>query len=274
MSDQAADSHSIPKSSNSRAMFGLASSPRDAFAMLVVSACIVGTMQVVSWYAPDYVMPSPVKIFREFLQAIIANYASIAVTMLRLTAAIVFCIIVGSLIGVVMGTVSSVRPYLRSLVIINSGIPALSWILIAVFWFKNPEVRIFFILAMIILPFYALNVYDGVRALPKDWLEMFESFRPTRWQSLRMLIIPQVIPYVLMTTKSVIGYATRMVVFAELIGATLGVGAQMGLAQANFRMDIVLAWTFFLILLNIVLQLLLDAVEKAALGWRPSAEPR
>ena len=31
---------------------------------------------------------------------------------------------------------------------INTGIPALSWMLFAVFWFKNPEARIFFILAV------------------------------------------------------------------------------------------------------------------------------
>src|ERR1700753_104319 len=98
MSEQAAtDIRSVSKSVSSRAMFGLVRSPKDAFAMLVVSLCIVAVMEVVSWYAPDYVMPSPVKIFRELFQAVILNYASIAVTMLRLTAAIVFCIFTGSL---------------------------------------------------------------------------------------------------------------------------------------------------------------------------------
>ena len=70
---------------------------------------------------------------------------------------------------------------------------------------------------------------------------MCESFRPSRLQMLRYLIVPQVIPYVFMTTKSTVGYAFRMLIFAELIGSSVGIGALMGLAQASFRMDDVVA---------------------------------
>ena len=50
----------------------------------------------------------------------------------------------------------------------------------AVFWFKNPELRMFFIMVVIVVPIYALNIHDGIRAMPKEWLEMCESFRPSR----------------------------------------------------------------------------------------------
>ncbi|MGG2362420.1 hypothetical protein ACE4Z5_26135, partial [Salmonella enterica] len=89
------------------------------------------------------------------------------VTVARLLVAAGFSIVVGTAIGCAMGMFMPIRPYLRSLVVIDSGIPALSWMLIAVFWFKAPEARIFFILTVILLPFYALNVHDGIRALPK-----------------------------------------------------------------------------------------------------------
>ena len=79
--------------------------------------------------------------------------------------------------------------------------------LMAVFWFKSPELRMFFILVVIVVPIYALNIHDGIRAMPKEWLEMCESFRPSRWQVLRYLILPHIVPYVLMTTKSTVGYA-------------------------------------------------------------------
>jgi len=41
------------------------------------------------------------------------------------------------------------------------------------------------------------------------------------------LIVPHIVPYVILTTKSVSGYAIRMIVFAELIGAAVGVGARL-----------------------------------------------
>ena len=165
-------------------------------------------------------------------------------------------------------------PFLKALVVIDTGIPALSWMLIAVFWFKNPETRIFFILTVILLPFYALNIYEGVRALPKDLIDMVESFRASRWQVLRFLVLPHIVSYIFLTTKSVIGYAIRMVIFAELVASAVGVGSRMSLAQSTFRIDQVLAWTFFLVILNLVLQALVNAVETVAMRWRPEVEVR
>ena len=246
----------------------------DAFATTVVIAVILGMMEVGSWFVADYIMPSPGKIFVALLGTLSEDYVSIVVTLARLFAAVAFSMLLGTTLGILMGTVEWLRPYLRAAIVIDAGIPALSWILLAVFWFKSPETRIFFILTVILVPFYALNVHDGIRALSKDWVEMFESFRPSRGQMLTKLIIPHIVPYVLMTTKSVIGYATRMVIFAELIAATIGIGASMGLAQAVFKIDEVLAWTVLLVVLNVLLQVAITATENRLLHWRAEAAVR
>jgi len=246
----------------------------DAFATAVVIALIVIAMQVASYFTPDYIMPPPAKVLAALWQTLTHDYFSVFVTLARLFAAVAFSMLLGTALGVLMGTVDWLRPFLRSAVVIDSGIPALSWILLAVFWFKNSEIRIFFILVVILVPFYSLNVYDGIRALSKEWLEMFESFRPSRMQLLRMLILPHIVPYILLTTKSVIGYATRMVVFAELIAAAVGIGARMGLAQAVFKIDEVLAWTVLLVVLNVMLQLVITLVERRLLRWRAEAAVR
>jgi NitT/TauT family transport system permease protein len=155
-----------------------------------------------------------------------------------------------------------------------SGVPALSWMLLAVLWFPSTEARIFFVLFVVMFPFYALNAYEGIRALPRDWVEMLDVFRPTRRQLLRMLIVPQLIPYVLLTTKSVSGYAIRMVVFAELIGAATGAGARLAQAQGMLRVDRVFAWTILLVIVNFMVQGLVSAVDRRLLAWRPAVEIR
>lgn len=241
---------------------------------LIVAATILALMQVASFFLPAYIMPSPLAVAGALADALGQDWLQILVTLGRLFSAVLCSMLLGTLIGLAMGTFSGLRPYLRSLVIIDTGIPALSWMLVAVFWFKNPEARIFFILVVILIPFYALNVHDGIRALPKDWLEMCESFRPSRLQVLRYLIVPQLVPYVLMTTKSMIGYATRMVIFAELIGSAIGIGARMGLAEATFHMEQVIAWTVLLVILNLVLQALITLAELRLLKWRPEAALR
>ncbi len=246
----------------------------ERWATPIVVIGLAAAMQIASFFAPPYIAPSPLTIMSALVEVLTDETLDVAVTLLRLLVALICSMVLGTLLGIVMAMVPSARPYLRALVVIDTGIPAVSWILVAVFWFKNPEHRIFFILMVILIPFYALNILDGIRAMPKDWLEMCQCFRPSRMQVIRYLIYPQIVPYILMTTKSVFGYATRMIIFAELIGASLGAGARMGLAQATFRMDVVLAWTVLLVSLTLVAQAGVELVERRVLKWRPDIEVR
>jgi NitT/TauT family transport system permease protein len=247
---------------------------RDLIAVVVVVIAIGIVMQVASGFVPDYIMPSPVAIGRAIMELLGNEAMHVVITLGRLAVAILFSMAVGVSIGLLMATSKRVGPYLRALVIIDTGIPALSWMLVAVFWFKEPETRIFFILTVILLPFYALNVYEGVRSMSSEWLDMLESFRPSRWQTLRYLIIPHTVSYVLLTTKSVIGYAIRMVIFAELVASAVGIGSRMSFAQSTFRIDQVLAWTFLLVILNLLFQWLAGLAEKHLLKWRKEVTVR
>jgi NitT/TauT family transport system permease protein len=247
---------------------------RDVIANIVVVLVIVVAMQLWSEVAPPYIMPAPRISGAAILNALGSDYLQILITVIRLVVAVLFALVVGSVLGALMALVRPLQPFLKSIIFIDTGVPALSWMLFAIFWFKAPEARVFFILAMILLPFYALNVADGIRALSRDLVEMAETFRPTRWQLFRLLILPHTIPYILMTTRSIIGYAIRMTVFAELLSVSTGIGARMGLAQSNFQMEGVIAWTVILVVLNLLIQALVAAVEKSLLHWRPEVTVR
>lgn len=246
----------------------------DFMAPVVVTIVLGILMEIASRFVPDYIMPSPVQILQALKGLLIGDLKDVAITLGRLAVAIVFSMVAGVTLGLLMGTSKKLGPYLRALVIIDTGIPALSWMLVAVFWFKDAETRIFFILTVILLPFYALNVYEGLKAIPRDWVDMLESFRPTRWQMMRFLIFPHIVSYIFLTTKSVIGYAIRMVIFAELVASAVGIGSRMSLAQSTFRIDIVLAWTFLLVILNLFFQWLAGYAERHLLKWRAEVKVR
>jgi NitT/TauT family transport system permease protein len=247
---------------------------RDIIANAIIVVLILFSMEAWSWFVPDYIMPS-VALSAEYTATILVeDYFHILLTMFRLFFAVIFALVVGSLLGALMGMVKPIAPFIKAVVVIDTGVPALSWMLFAVFWFKEPEARVFFILGMVLVPFYALNVYDGIRALSTDLIELVETFRPSRWQVFKLLILPHMVPYILMTTKSIIGYATRMTVFAELVSVSTGMGARMGLAQNNFEMEGVIAWTALLVILNLSVQGLVALIEKSLLKWRPEVSVR
>jgi NitT/TauT family transport system permease protein len=247
---------------------------RELLANAVVIVALVVAMEVWSRHVPPFIMPPPQRTFEAMLSALKNDYVHIGLTIARLLIAVAAALVIGTLIGAAMALIRPLEPYLRSIVVIDTGVPALSWMLFAIFWFEQAEARVFFILLMILVPFYALNVFDGIRALSRDLVEMVETFRPSRWQVMRLLVGPHIVPYLLMTTKAIIGYATRMTVFAELVSVSSGMGARMGAAQSTFAMDGVLAWTIILVIANLVIQGLVQGLESLLLRYRPEVEVR
>ena len=155
---------------------------REVFANVVVIAVLVIAMEVWSRFVPPFIMPSPERTFSALVKALANDYVHIGLTVVRLCVAVLAALVIGTLIGAAMALVRPLEPFLKSIVVIDTGVPALSWMLFAIFWFEHAETRVFFILLMILVPFYALNVYDGIRALSRDLIEMVETFRPSRWQ--------------------------------------------------------------------------------------------
>lgn len=241
---------------------------------LVVVAAVLLALQVGSFFAPKYILPSIPEILRAARSILVGDTRDITATLLRLFEGIGAAFLLGSLLGMTMGALPAVARYGRPLLNIVVAIPALNWILFAILWFGSPEVRVFFVVVIISLPFYALNVYEGIRGLPADLLEAVEAFRPTRVQTVRLLLLPHTVPYIIMTTKSVLGYAIRITIFAELIGTAIGIGARLNAAQSQFQIDAVFAWTAILVIINFVLQAGIEAVDRRLLRWRPEQAVR
>jgi NitT/TauT family transport system permease protein len=231
-------------------------------------------LHVGSLFAPAYILPTVPEIVRATGRILTGDARDIATTLLRLFEGMLAAFVLGSLLGIAMGTLPAVARYARPFLNILVAVPALNWILFAVLWFGAAEVRVFFVVVIISLPFYALNVYEGIRGLPADLLEAVEAFRPTRAQTVRILLVPHTVPYIIMTTKSVLGYAIRITIFAELIGTAVGIGARLNAAQSQFRIDAVFAWTAILVLINIVLQAGLEVLDRRLLRWRPEQAVR
>jgi ABC-type nitrate/sulfonate/bicarbonate transport system permease component len=152
------------------------------------------------------------------------------------------------------------------------GIPALSWVVFAIIWFQGTEFRIAFIMIMTTLPAFTFQILDAIRSMSKDLFEMTMSFRPSRWTLFRFLIVPTIVPGILTAWKVNLGNAARVVVVAELVGATGGVGYELLRQQQLFDMAGAMAWTLQLVLFVLIVQQTINAIEAYALRYRPVSE--
>lgn len=232
-----------------------------------ILAFFVG-LQLFSMVTPEFIMPSVPAIGAEYLSLWVAEPAAIAATSMRVVAGLVLAFVVGVGGGVLMGINEEARAYGETFVKFLTGIPGLSWVLLAVLWFSDVQVRIVFVLFMVLFPWYTLSTADAIRGIPRDYENMVRSFRFTPAEYVRKLVLPYITPDIIAVSKSNVGYAARVVVVAELVGAATGIGKQMLVAQSQFEVTKIFAWTFVLVTIMLLLQGGLLVVERTQLSWR------
>jgi len=230
--------------------------------------------QIVSLFVPHFLFPSVPEIAAR-LVAIFTSWNSIADTLAtsaRILAGLAGAFVLGTLLALPMARSASVERYVYPLLNFNQGIPALSWVVIAIIWFRGIEFRIFFIMVMTTLPAFTFQVLDAYRAMSKDLFEMTLAFRPTRIDLFRALIWPTLLPGILTAWKVNLGNAARVVVVAELVGATGGVGYELLEQQQIFDMAGAIAWTLVLVIFVLIVQGVITLIESHALRYRAFAE--
>jgi NitT/TauT family transport system permease protein len=241
---------------------------------ILAGLILIGIWQAVAQVTPNYLFP-PIQEIGANLYHIFTSWSSAAhalTTMGRILLGLVFAFLTGSFLGLLMGMKDSINDTVRPLLSFVQGVPALSWVVIAVIWFQTVELRIFFIILITALPNFSFQAYDSYNAISKDLREMLLVFRPKSSQLFRMLIFPSLIPDLFTAWKVNLGNSTRVAIVAELVGATVGVGYQLSSAQSLFDMSMALAWTLVLVIFVIVLQMVIAKFEETLLSWRPKAE--
>jgi ABC-type nitrate/sulfonate/bicarbonate transport system permease component len=243
--------------------------PTKPLLLLTASVVVLLLVQLASMEFPDYVVPDVPTIAAATWQLLTEQGSEMLATLWRFALAMAAAIVGGWAIGLVMGSQRRLGEFGEAMTRIMLATPALSIILFVVLWFRSVEIRVFVVALVIAMPFYIIAVYEGVKAIDAEMVEAVRQFRPTRAQMFRLVLLPHSIANVIMATKSVAGFTLRIVVFAEVIAATSGVGSSMLRAQGNFRIDLIFGWTVILVVFNFVLMALLERAERALLRWRP-----
>lgn len=207
--------------------------------------------------------------------AIIADFSmfrDVLSTAARILAGLTGAFIFGALFALLMHKSRRVENFIGPILNFFQGIPALSWVVFAIIWFKHIEARILFIMVVTALPAFSFQILGALRAMSKDLFEMVLSFRPTRRKMFRTMILPSILPDILTSWRVNIGNASRVVVVAELVGATGGVGYRLLEQQQLFDMAGAMAWTLQLVIFVLLVQKVLTLIETWAFRYRAQSE--
>ncbi|MBN9473772.1 MAG: ABC transporter permease subunit [Burkholderiales bacterium] len=196
------------------------------------------------------------------------GWSAVAITYGRIWAYLLASFLVSSLLGAAVAGNVHVERFLVPLVELKQGIPSLCWVIFAILWFRDAEARIAFVVVTSALPAFFYQARDALRGIPRDWVDLVQSMRPTPWQRARILWWPAVLPSLLTVWRINIGNATRVTIMAELLGGITGIGHQLRVSQEMFRMDQTIVWTAVLVAFVILSNQVLSGFERRFLSYR------
>ncbi|HEY7366141.1 MAG TPA: ABC transporter permease subunit [Methylomirabilota bacterium] len=238
--------------------------PRETIVSL---AAFVVLWHLASLVLPPFVAPSWARIGKSLVD-IAARPEFIAITVGRVLIALVLSFVFGVALAMAMYRWNLLERYLMPLMKLLMAVPVLCWILFAVLWFRDREVRIAFILIMVCAPIFLIDVLDGMHGISRDLRDMVRALRPSAPHFFAKLILPATAPAILTSWKVNLSLAIRVVTMAELVGATSGIGYALMQANETFAIADVFAWTVVLVLLLMMAQIVVTRIERRLLVWR------
>jgi ABC-type nitrate/sulfonate/bicarbonate transport system permease component len=235
---------------------------------------LAGVWQILSMVLPPFLFPPVPEIAKRTVEILITGSLLIDVllTAARIFGGLLGAFILGCLLAFLIARSKVAENVLTPVLTFFQGIPALSWVVFAIIWFQGTEFRVLFIMVMTTLPAFTFQILDAIRSMSKDLFEMTMAFRPSGWTLFRYLTVPTIMPGILTAWKVNLGNAARVVVVAELVGATGGVGYELLRQQQLFDMAGAMAWTLQLVLFVLIVQQTINAIEAYALRYRAVSE--
>lgn len=196
-------------------------------------------------------------------------------TIRRVLVSFLFVWIVSIGIGLAMGLSNYWERFFDIGILIGLTLPGLALAIIAVMIFGLSEVGAYAAIFTAVLPLVTLNFWEGVKDVDMDLVEMGEVFDFGTYETVRHVIIPQLIPYMLSAGRYGLGLSWKLAVIVEFLGFGNGIGYMLVLEYNRFNMAGVFAWTALFTFVMLFIEYGgFKTVERRYLAWRPSVQLR
>lgn len=223
--------------------------------------------QILSGLYNHVIIPSPLEVVRSFYSLAVSGelWEHGRQSIVRGLAGFGLALGVGTPLGLLIGLNPVAASLFRPVVVILQVTPLISWLLLAMIWIGFNGVPVFIIFVTTV-PLIVINVFQGVRSIDQQLLQMASIFRIGKTRVMREIYLPQVAPYLMAGVSNALGVTWKAVAMAEFLSVQKGIGASMALARINLETASLFAWTAFLIGLGMITDRLLSYLTRRKLS--------
>jgi NitT/TauT family transport system permease protein len=218
----------------------------------------------------ENLLPGPTRIVETFPQLIESGrfFSSFVATLTRIGIGFGLAF----LFGIVLGILTQNRwidGFFKDATTISLVSPGLIWALTGlVIWGFEPQGWIFAIF-MTTFALVTVNIAEGIRALPKDLIDMSRAFGVTTARRQREIVIPFLAPFIFTALRFGFSIGWKVTVLTEVFSSNEGIGFEMRVASQLFRMDEFFTWVLSFFVFALFLEkVVLQRYENKFFRWR------
>lgn len=226
-----------------------------------------------SWdIVPSRILAAPSTVMHTLFDMVVSGDlpANLLVSFVRVALGLAIGVGLGVVLGLVAGLWRSGEVTVDPLMQIKRMIPSLALTPLFIVWFgigETPKVAL--IASATVFPVY-LNLYTGIRGVDVRLLDAAKSLGLNRIEQIWHVILPGALPSFLVGLRYALATSILVLIVAEQINASAGLGYLVNYARDYMRIDIIVVCLIVYALLGLGADWLLRLVEQRAFAWRPS----
>ena len=237
--------------------------------LLILWECVPFVMTLPRGLALFFTTPSNIAVAFHRLLADGQIQEHFHVSAVAFLAGLALAIVVGLPFGLVMGRSRTLDALLDPYVTALNATPRLVWLPLMILWFGiGIWSKVIIVFAGAVFPLL-VNTYVGVKNVDRVLVNMVRSFGANEWQIMKVVVLPNSLPYIIAGLRLAIGRAILGVVVGEFFGSSKGLGFMIASAATNYKVDVVFVGVAIFMALSLVLTLSVKKIESNLSRWRP-----
>jgi ABC-type nitrate/sulfonate/bicarbonate transport system permease component len=178
-------------------------------------------------------------------------------------------ILIGLPLGILIGRSETLNAFFDPFITAFNATPRLVFLPLVLLWFGLGLWSKVVIVAFGAIFPLLINTHEGIRNADRLLINVIRSFGAGEWDVVRIVVVPNALPYILTGLRLAIGRAVLGVVVSEFFGSDQGLGVMMVQAASQYKVNVVFAGMIVFMTLSLAMTSLVKLLEARLGRWRP-----
>ena len=239
----------------------------EAVLISVILLVLLWQILVLAGNLPKWLLPSPILVGQTLLQE--GGYLMQQAWVTLSEALLGFALALGLAfpLAIAMDACGPLRRLLYPWLLVSQTVPIIALAPLFLLWFGYGILPKILVVTLVCFFPLAMTLLMGFAGIDKEMLALLAGMGASRWQQFYLVKLPGALPSFFSGLRIAVTYSLTGAVIGEWLGASEGLGVALVRAQKAFRLDMVFAAIFIIVILSMILFLLARLWEHKAMPW-------